>query len=53
MKPEWVVEIRDRCARKDVVFFFKQWGGRNKKAVGRDLEGVRHDGFPEARGLVA
>ncbi|MBN8459585.1 MAG: phage Gp37/Gp68 family protein [Verrucomicrobia bacterium] len=46
MKKEWVVSIRDQCDRSGTAFFFKQWGGRNKKAAGRDLEGVLHDAFP-------
>jgi protein gp37 len=33
----------------DVAFFFKQWGGRNKKAAGRELEGMLHDTFPKAK----
>jgi len=46
MQPEWAVEIRDQCYKSDVAFFFKQWGGRNKKAAGRELEGTYHDTFP-------
>jgi protein gp37 len=46
MKKEWVLDIRDQCQRADVSFFFKQWGGRNKKAAGRELEGEVYDGFP-------
>jgi len=49
MKQDWVIEIRDQCAKHDVAFFFKQWGGRNKKAAGRELEGVHHDSFPKAK----
>lgn len=49
MDPNWVIEIRDQCAKHDVAFFFKQWGGRNKKAAGRELEGVLHDEFPRAK----
>ena len=49
MQPEWVLDIRDQCAKRDVAFFFKQWGGRNKKAAGRKLEGAFHDEFPTAR----
>ena len=49
MSAEWVLEIRDQCERHDVAFFFKQWGGRNKKAAGRSLEGVRHDTFPKPK----
>ena len=53
MRPEWVRDIRDQCVAKDVAFFFKQWGGRNKKAAGRELDGLRHDGFPATRSKVA
>lgn len=28
-------------------FFFKQWGGRNKKAAGRNLDGRTYDAMPE------
>ena len=37
--PQWVREIRDNCANNDVAFFFKQWGGRTSKALGRELDG--------------
>jgi len=46
MKPEWATSIRDQCDAHDIAFFFKQWGGRNKKAAGRELEGSLHNGFP-------
>lgn len=39
MHPDWVRQIRDQCARAGVPFFFKQWGGRNKKRSGRYLDG--------------
>ena len=39
MAPEWVEEIRDRCLEQHVPFFFKQWGGVNKKKTGRLLGG--------------
>jgi len=39
MHPDWVREIRDQCALAGVPFFFKQWGGRNKKRAGRCLDG--------------
>jgi protein gp37 len=35
---EWVLEIRDHCISADVPFFFKQWGGTNKKKAGRLLD---------------
>jgi len=31
MKSEWALDIRDQCERAGVPFFFKQWGGVNKK----------------------
>jgi len=43
MQPDWVRSIRDQCAEPDVPFFFKQWGGRNKKAAGRILDGREHN----------
>jgi protein gp37 len=39
VKKEWVIEIRDKCLDSRVPFFFKQWGGVNKKKRGRQLEG--------------
>jgi protein gp37 len=39
MKKEWVIEIKDKCLDSRVPFFFKQWGGVNKKKRGRLLEG--------------
>lgn len=39
MDPKWVVDIRDQCKRSGVAFFFKQWGGVNKKRTGRELDG--------------
>ena len=46
MDKAWVLDIRDQCHQADVSFFFKQWGGRNKKATGREIEGEFYDGFP-------
>jgi len=39
MEPIWARQIRDSCVEQDVPFFFKQWGGRNKKRAGRVLDG--------------
>lgn len=47
MKEEWVLDIQEQCDKKDVAFFFKQWGGRNKKANGRLLNGKTYDEMPE------
>lgn len=49
MKPEWVIDIREQCERAGTAFFFKQWGGTNKKKSGRLLDGRTYDGMP---GLV-
>jgi protein gp37 len=45
---EWVTEIRDRCIRERVPFFFKQWGGFRKKKAGRLLEGKTWDQMPDS-----
>lgn len=39
IEKEWVTEIRDQCVAANTPFFFKQWGGTNKKKAGRELEG--------------
>ncbi len=46
MQSAWVLDIRDQCLRADVPFFFKQWGGVNKKREGRTLEGRTWDQMP-------
>jgi len=51
VKAESVRELRDRCAREGVAFFFKQWGGRSAKAGGRLLDGRTWDDLPSARVL--
>lgn len=48
MDPAWVREIRASCDEQRVAFFFKQWGGRNKKAAGRRLDGRTWDAYPAA-----
>jgi protein gp37 len=47
MKKEWVTDIRDQCLDAGVAFFFKQWGGTNKKKAGRKLEGRIWDEMPK------
>jgi protein gp37 len=49
MKPEWVDEIEAMCRSSGTAFFFKQWGGRNKKAAGRLLRGRTYDELPALR----
>ena len=46
MKKEWVLEIKDICEKNGVAFFFKQWGGVNKKKSGRLLDGKTYDEYP-------
>jgi protein gp37 len=53
IEPEWVTEIRDQCVRADVAFFFKQWGGVQKKKTGRTLEGRTWDEMPVQIELAA
>jgi protein gp37 len=47
MLEEWVIDIRDQCIAADVPFFFKQWGGVNKKRSGRLLNGATWDQMPK------
>ncbi len=42
----WVIGIREQCRKRGVPFFFKQWGGFNKKKAGRMLEGRTWDEMP-------
>ena len=48
MDPAWVLDIRDQCQRADVPFFFKQWGGVQKKKAGRELAGRTWNEMPLA-----
>ena len=46
MDPKWVSQILRACQRAKVPFFFKQWGGVQKKRAGRLLDGRTWDEFP-------
>jgi protein gp37 len=46
MQEEWLIAIRDQCKEAGVPFFFKQWGGVNKKKTGRELQGRTWDEMP-------
>lgn len=46
MDPSWVDEIHDLCQESRTAFFFKQWGGRNKKATGRTYRQRTWDELP-------
>ena len=47
MKADWVLDIQEQCKKNEVAFFFKQWGGKNKKKNGRILNGRTYDEMPE------
>jgi protein gp37 len=51
MKPQWVTNVRDQCLSAEVPFFFKQWGGVNKKKNGRLLDDRTWDDTPETANL--
>lgn len=47
--PDWFRVLRDQCQAAGVPFLFKQWEGKSQpaiKALGRELDGVVHDGYP-------
>ena len=46
MDEAWVLDIREQCVTANIPFFFKQWGGVNKKTTGRTLEGRTWDELP-------
>jgi len=47
MKEEWVRDVLNQCRIKGVPFFFKQWGGKNKKKTGRLLDRRTYDEMPD------
>jgi len=47
VRPEWIRGLKDQCVAARVPFFFKQWGGTNKKKTGRELDGRTWDEMPE------
>jgi protein gp37 len=51
VNPSWVTGLRDRCQAANVPFFFKQWGGINKKKAGRKLDGRTWNEMPSRRNL--
>lgn len=49
IQKEWVENLEREC--EETAFFFKQWGGRNKKAAGRELNGTVWNEFPATTGV--
>lgn len=47
IKEEWVKNIQEQCKSSNVPFFFKQWGGKNKKKAGRLLNNKTYDEMPK------
>jgi len=47
MDQAWVGDIRNQCLDAKVPFFFKQWGGVQKKRNGRLLDGRTWDELPK------
>ena len=51
IKKEWIYEIKDKCDKLNIPFFFKQWGGTNKKKSGRILDGKIYDEMPQIKAI--
>lgn len=49
MDERWVIDVQQKCFKANVPFFFKQWGGVNKKKSGRLLNGKTYDEMPRQR----
>lgn len=47
MKEDWVLDIYNQCRNSDIPFFFKQWGGVNKKKNGKTLQGEIYQEMPK------
>ena len=46
MEESWVLDVQRQCKEQSVSFFFKQWGGKNKKKAGRLLQGKEYNEMP-------
>lgn len=47
MEAGWVLDLKKQCSKSKIAFFFKQWGGTNKKKTGRFLNGRTYDAMPK------
>ena len=52
MQEAWVTNVLDCCRKHEIPFFFKQWGGVNKKKNGRKLRGKVYDEFPAVKTIA-
>ncbi len=46
LKQHWINSILRQCRAMEIPFFFKQWGGVQKKKAGRTLNGRLYDECP-------
>lgn len=53
MAADWARDLRDQCIGSGVAFFFKQWGGVQKKRAGRVLDGRTWDEMPTTQDAAA
>ena len=53
MQEQWVLSILQQCERRNIPFFFKQWGGVRKRHAGRVLNNRTYDEFPEVHYAIA
>ena len=53
MQEWWVWDIKQQCQEQEVLFFFKQWGGTNKKKAGRELAGSTYNEMPSREIVTA
>lgn len=51
MEREWVEHLRDQCDDR-TAFHFKQWGGTNKAAAGRVLDGRTWEEVPGGERMI-
>ena len=52
IEKSWVLDILNQCKKANVPFFFKQWGGQNKKKQGRTIDGRTWDEMPSSHVLA-
>lgn len=52
MHQDWVIDIKNQCKEQSIPFFFKQWGGTNKKISGRTLDGNIYNEMPHKENLI-
>lgn len=46
LEKQWILELKDLALSTDTAFFFKQWGGFNKKKNGCELDGAFYKEYP-------